>query len=434
MSSSYFVTYGGNRVTFGGTPGPVAWEFEHPMVLLDPLSKDYLSVEFHTPAGEVISLESQQASASARIPVGSTALWTASGISDDVSARNLLTSLYLQGFSGYSSDVVLDTSNYMYDVTGHGSALLTANGVASVSARTYPFYLFTYGEGGTAYYCTLSASGLLPGFTGSWGTSVGRGMWVPEGSDIGFSASSQSGKTYSIQSKTTAAVDEPGITWSHRDIGSKMLFTGKAIGPVECRLGAGRNKSVYATGYNRVLGAAQGTASAASWQPLCIITAFSSNLCTGFASTNYLVGSANVGSVYGFQSSTTLGALKNSAGTWSNPTSGNTYKWSNRYFLSNSAFFSGTFSAMRTKGPTGNNNATYVFYGKNANNASVSRVSGQFAVPTARTKTATKTASGSFSTTTFGQEAFVIMSNTVAQSTALCANCVGYYTASGNVI
>ena len=28
MSSSYFVTYGGNRVTFGGTPGPVAWEYK----------------------------------------------------------------------------------------------------------------------------------------------------------------------------------------------------------------------------------------------------------------------------------------------------------------------------------------------------------------------------------------------------------------------
>lgn len=27
MGSSYFVTYGGNRVTFGGTPGPVAWEY-----------------------------------------------------------------------------------------------------------------------------------------------------------------------------------------------------------------------------------------------------------------------------------------------------------------------------------------------------------------------------------------------------------------------
>lgn len=27
MGSSYYVTYGGNRLTFGGTPGPVAWEY-----------------------------------------------------------------------------------------------------------------------------------------------------------------------------------------------------------------------------------------------------------------------------------------------------------------------------------------------------------------------------------------------------------------------
>ena len=32
MSSSYYVTYGGNRVTFGGTPGPVAWEYVPPPV------------------------------------------------------------------------------------------------------------------------------------------------------------------------------------------------------------------------------------------------------------------------------------------------------------------------------------------------------------------------------------------------------------------
>lgn len=27
MGSSYYITYGGNRVTFPGTPGPVAWEY-----------------------------------------------------------------------------------------------------------------------------------------------------------------------------------------------------------------------------------------------------------------------------------------------------------------------------------------------------------------------------------------------------------------------
>ena len=32
MSSSYFVTYGGDRLTYGGTPGPVAWEYVPPPV------------------------------------------------------------------------------------------------------------------------------------------------------------------------------------------------------------------------------------------------------------------------------------------------------------------------------------------------------------------------------------------------------------------
>lgn len=32
MSSSYYITYGGNRVTFGGVQGPVAWEYVPPPV------------------------------------------------------------------------------------------------------------------------------------------------------------------------------------------------------------------------------------------------------------------------------------------------------------------------------------------------------------------------------------------------------------------
>lgn len=434
MGSSYYITYGGNRLTFPGATGSVAWEFEHPMVVVDPLGKDYLSVEFHTPAGETITLESQQSSASARIPVGSTALWTASGISDDVSARNLLTSLYLQGFSGYSSDVALGTANYMYDVTGRGSALLTANSVASVSARTYPFYLCTYGEGGTAYYSTLSASGLLPGYTGSWGTVAGRGMWVPEGSDIGFSASSQSGKTYSIQPGTTHAFDSTGIAWSHTNPGTNMLFTGVVTGAAILRLGSGRQKLAYATGYNRMLAASQGLISAAAWQSLNIITSFSSNMCSGGEPGSYIAGSANAGKIRGFASSTKVGVMKNSAGTWSNVTSStNTYKWENRYFINNSAHVTATFSAVRSKGPTGNNKATYVFFGHNSAGNRVSRLSAQFALPTQSGKTATKTASGNFSTTHFNEEAYTVLSNTVAQSTALYANSVGYFTASGQV-
>ena len=434
MGSSYFITYGGNRLTFPGTPGPVAWEFEHTMVVVDPLSNGYITMEFTTPGGDTITLDSQMSSASARVPVGSTASWTAYGYSGNESSHNVLTSLAMQGFSNSSSDIVLGTSLYQYAaLTGHGSALLTATGFASTECDTVKFHKMTYGEGSTAYYCTVSASGLLPAFTGSWGTAAGRSMWIPEGSELGYSASSISGITYSIQTATTHAFDDTGIAWSHINPGTNMLFTGVVTGAASLRLGSGRQKIAYATGYNRVLGAAQGTASAAAWQPLCIITAFSSNLCSAGASNSYIAGSANAGLVYGFESSNTLGALKNSAGKWSNPTSGNTYKWSNRHFIANSAFFSGTFSGMRTKGPTGSNNATYVFYGRDPDGNSVSRVSGQFALPTASAKTATKTASGSYSTTTLGNEAFVIMSNTVAQRSSLCANCVGYWTASGRV-
>lgn len=435
MGSSYFITYGGNRVTFPGTPGPVAWEYLDPMVVVDPLSNGYITMEFATPVGDTITLDSQMSSASARVPVGSTASWTAYGYSGDESSHNVLTSLAMQGFSNSSSDIVLGTSLYQHAaLTGHGSALLTATGSASTECDTVKFHKMTYGEGSTAYYGTVSASGLLPAFTGSWGTAAGRSMWIPEGSKLGFSASSISGITYSIQTATTHAFDNTGIAWTHTNPGTNMLFTGVVTGAASLRLGSGRQKLAYATGYNRVLAAAQGLVSAASWQPHNIITAFSSNLCSGTANDSFIAGSGNAGKVRGFASSNTVGTMKNSAGTWSNPTSSvNTYKWSNRYFMNNSAHVTATFSAVRSKGPTASNNATYVFYGKNTAGTSVSRLSGQFALPTQSGKTATKTASGNFSTTTFQDEAYAILSNTVAQSTALYANAVGYFTASGRV-
>lgn len=434
MGSSYFVTYGGNRVTFGGVQGPVAWEFEYPIVVVDPFSNGYITMEFTTPGGDTITLDSQMSSASARIPVGSTALWTAHAYSGATSSRNVLTSLPMVGFSGVSASIPVSTSLYQIpELTGYGSGVLTSNTFASAECDTVKFNRCSYGQGSTNLNTKISASSFIGTYDDGYSTAGSRIMWIPEGGRLSYMASSISGKTFSFGTSLTG-LDNYGIQFNHAGVGTTGEVTGYMNDPRGFFLTNGRNKNVYATGYNRVLGAAQGTASAASWQPLTIITAFSSNLSTGSSLNTYLNGSANVGQVYGFASGTTLGALKNSAGSWSNPTSGNTYKWSNRHFMSNSAFFSGTFSAMRTKGPTGNNNATYVFYGRGADNNSVSRVSGQFAVPTASAKTATKTASGSFSTTTFGVEAFAIMSNTVAQSTALCVNCVGYYTASGQVV
>lgn len=433
MGSSYFITYGGNRVTFPGTPGPVAWEFEHPMVVVDPFSNGYITMEFTTPGGDTITLDSQMSSASARVPVGSTASWTAHAYSGEASSRNVLTAYNIAGFSGVSADIPVSTSLYKTpELTGYGSGVLTSNTFASAECDTVKFNRCSYGQGSDNWNTKISASSFVGNYDDGYDTAGGRIVWIPVGGRLSYMASSISGRTFSFGTSLTT-LDDYGVNFNHKGIGTTAAVTGYMNEPRGFFLANGRNKYVYATGYNHVLGAAQGTASAAAWQPLCIITAFSSNLSTGSSLSTYLTNSANAGLVYGFESSNSLGALKNSAGTWSNPTSGNTYKWSNRHFISNSAFFSGTFSAMRTKGPTGSNNATYAFYGRGADNASVSRVSGQFALPTASAKTATKTASGSFSTTTYGEEAFAIMSNTVAQRSSLCANCVGYYTASGRV-
>lgn len=433
MGSSYFITYGGNRVTFPGTPGPVAWEYLDPMVVVDPLSNGYITMEFTTPGGDTITLDSKMSSASARVPVGSTALWTAHAYSGSASSRNVLTAYNIAGFSGVSADIPVSTSLYKTpELTGYGSGVLTSNTFASAECDTVKFNRCSYGQGSDNWNTKISASSFVGTYDDGYSTAASRIMWIPVGGRLSYMASSISGRTFSFGTSLTT-LDDYGVNFNHNGIGTTAAVTGYMNEPRGFFLANGRNKNVYATGYNLKLGAAQGTASAASWQPLCIITAFSSNLSTGSSQSTYLTGSANAGLVYGFESSNTLGALKNSAGTWSNPTSGNTYKWTNRHFIANSAFFSGTFSGMRTKGPTGSNNATYVFYGRGSDGNSVSRVSGTFALPTASAKTATKTASGSYSTTTLGDEAFAIMSNTVAQRSSLCANCVGYWTASGRV-
>lgn len=440
MGSSYFITYGGNRLTFPGTPGPVAWEFEHPMVVLFPgaaLTNDYLKMRFVTPDSQEIILEAgsgNTASASARVPVGSTAYWTANGYQDHTGIKWHVSALYNTGFSAVSANTAVTTSFYENpNSASNGSAVLTATGYAAATVATHGSYLTTFGEG-NSYQISLSASSFAGDYLSPLGTAQ-RTAWIPSGGNIRFSASSTAGQTYSIQSITVTALSNTSITWAHNNPGTNMLFTGTVTAAnTQCRLGDGRQKLVYATGYNRVLAAAQGLVSAASWQPHNIITAFSSNLCSGTASNSFIAGSGNAGKVRGFASSNTVGTMKNSAGTWSNATSSvNTYKWSNRYFMNNSAHVTATFSAVRSKGPTASNNASYVFYGKNTAGNSVSRLSEQFALPTQSGKTATKTASGNFSTTTFQDEAYAILSNTVAQSTALYANAIGYFTASGRV-
>lgn len=86
MGSSYFITFGGNRVTLAGTPGPIAWEDPGVLVLMDPnreSNPDYMKMRFITPGGDEIVLEDgdgNTASASAYVPTNSTAYWTASGV------------------------------------------------------------------------------------------------------------------------------------------------------------------------------------------------------------------------------------------------------------------------------------------------------------------------------------------------------------------
>lgn len=434
MGSSYYITFGGDRLTFGGEIGALAYDFNNTMVVLSNHA-NYMKMRFVTPDSQEIIIEDGTGvqSASGYVPVGSTAYWTAYGDQTNDSSKWFVSGLDVAGFTDISADTAVTTAVYESpSATAYGSARLAATKSASAKASTWVANRATFGEGGATYQVAFSASSFLGNYLSPLGTAL-RTAWMPEGCKVRFSGSSQYGKTYSLN-PLASALDDFGITWSHRDSGSKMDVTGIMNTAITFRLQQGRNKCVYATGYNHVLWAAAGTASAATWQPVNLITAFSSNLCEGSAAGTYITGSANAGKVYGFASSNKMGALCNSAGTWSNPTSGNTYKWENRYFISNSAHVSASFSAMRTKGPTANNNATYTFYGRNTAGASVSRLSGTFQVPTASAKTATKTATGNFSTTTYQEEAFTVLSNGVAKSTALCTNCVGHWTASGQVV
>lgn len=434
MGSSYYITFGGDRLTFGGDVGALAYDFDNTLVLLNN-NYDYLKMRFITPDTQEIIIEDGDgvSSASAYVPVGSTAYWTAHGYEGNESSKWFVSGLNAYGFTNVSADTAVTTALCESpSATAYGSALLTATKSASAQVRTWAARRATFGEGGVNYQVAFSASSFLGTYLSPLGTAL-RTAWIPHGSKVRFSGSSHGGKTYSLN-PLASSLSSFGITWGHRDSGSKMDVTGFMTAATPFRLQQGRDKCVYSTGYNRVLWVAGGLVSAAAWQPLNIITAFSSNLCTGSAAASYLTGSANAGKVYGFESSNAVGSMMNSAGTWSNPTSGNTYKWNNRYFGSNSAYVTATFSAARSKGATGNNNATYVFYGKTTANASVSRLSGTFQAATASGKTATKTASGSFYTTTFGEQAYAQLSIAVPKSTALFSNCVGYYTASGHVI
>lgn len=425
--------------------GQIVWpEDQWATVFLDPgrtSNYDYLKMRFVTPNGDEIILEdglTATASASAMVPVNSTAYWTANGDQTNASARYHVSALGASGFSGMSAYTAVTTGFYEDpNVESYGSAVLTSTGSASARSMTVPAYHVTYGEGSTNYSSTVSASSWAGEITGTWGWAAGRGMWIPRGAAVGFSASSISSRTYSVKENMTA-LSGYSITYNHRGQGSRSLVTGYLTGnsTLDFRLEGGRYKSVYATGTALTLATALGI-SAATWQPLTIITAFSSNLNSGSSTTEYIVGSAGAGLVYGFAASTSLGTMKNSAGTWMGISGYNAvYSWGNHHdWVSNSAKMSGQFSAFRRKGGTGNNNATYVIFGKSGSYVSFAQKSGTFALPTASSTTPkTTTQTGEFSLTGRSANAALCFSISVPQNANLCGNCRGAWTASGVVL
>lgn len=439
MGSSFYITYGGNRLTFPGVTGSVAWEEKMVKVNLSN-TDDYLRMRFVDSTGGETAIEvgsGATATASASVPVGVTAYWTANGCQTGDSARYHVTGLGVSGFANLSADTAVDTGYYVSpNVMSYGSATLTATDTASAQVETDVAYRVTYGEGSNNFYSTVSASSWAGQILGTWNYTTGRGMWIPRGAQVGFSASSISGRTYTVQPSLTA-LSGYAIEYNHKDMGTHSLVTGYLTGSstLAFRLGGGRYKSVYATGTALQL-ANTSAISAACWQADPIISSFSSNLVSGSSTTSCIAGSANAGLVNGFESSTHLGTMKNSAGTWIGilGSTGN-YKWHDvRQWVSCSAKMSGIFSAVRSKGHTGNNNATWVLYNRNSSNQSISGKAGQIAVPTASGKTATTTQTGEFSLTGKSANACGVFSMAVAQSTALYANCRGAWTASGVIL
>lgn len=421
--------------------GQIVWPEANMVKVNLSNTDDYLRMRFVDATGGETAIEvgsGATATASASVPVGATAYWTANGCSTGDSARYHVTALGVSGFANLSADTAVDTGYYVYpNVMSYGSATLTATDSASAQAETDVAYRVTYGEGSTNYSSTVSASSWAGEITGTWGWAAGRGMWIPRGAAVGFSASSISSRTYSVKENMTA-LSGYSITYGHRGQGSRSLVTGYLTGSdvLSFRIEGGRYKSVYATGTAYQLATAIAI-SAAAWQPTTIITAFSSNLNSGSSKSEYIVGSAGAGLVYGFASSKSLGTMKDSAGSWKGISGNNdVYSWGAHHdWVSNSAKMSGSFSAYRRKGGTGNNNATWVLYNRNSAHQSISGKAGTFALPTASSTTPkTTTQTGEFALTGRSANACSVFSNAVAQNANLCVNCRGAWTASGVVL
>jgi len=446
MSSSYYITYGGNRLTFPGATGSVAWEYNgETMVMLDPFrtsNGDYLKMRFVTPGGNEIILEDGSAgnvSASAMVPAGSTAYFTANGFQGGDDTRYHVTALANSGFSGVSSESWSNVTTAFYgnpNVETHGSAVLTATDSASAQATTHMVYKYSYGEGGTQYYSTVSASGFAPAYTGSWSTAAGRAMWIPRGSHFGFSASSISGVTYSINPVVSAnTISGMALEFNHRNLGTHSLLTGYADSPRDMRLSNGRQKQISAKG---VFVWCTNTATT-TWEPSPRITAFSSNLDTGTAYGTFIVGSdsasnsAGLFKMYGFASGNNIGSRRDRAGSWGGITTTN----SNYYFpwnftqISNSSYASGLFSSKRVSYQS-TTAAEYMFYGRSGGK-SFRIKNGTYNLAAAANSVAKTNQTASKSLSNSGAYSMLCLDSTVALNMSAVCNCSGIWNGSAHL-
>ena len=444
MGSSYYITYGGNRLTFPGATGSVVWEAPNATVFLDPgrtSNLDYLKMRFVTPDGGEIIMEDGSgttASASAIVPVNSTAYWTANGYQENASARYHVSALVTTGFSGVSAYTSVNTSFYINpDVTSYGSAVLVSTGSASAATRTMTSRKAVFGQGSTSWNTKVSASSFIGNYDPGYGTASQRVLWIPHGAKITYAASSIPTRTFSFSTALTS-MSGYGISYNHKNAGTTGYITGYMDSARGFYLTNGRMKSVYGTGTGYQL-ATVSAKSASVWRAYTILTGFSSNLSTGSSLDTYLEGSANAGNVNGFSARKEQGQMRNSAGTWivisGTP---DIYVWKFvQTFTSMSASMSGSYSAVRAKGGTGNTTATATIYGYHTASGSYSMKQGTFAYPTASAKTSTNVQTVSTSRTGNSSDIISVANMFQCQgpnNANMWVNCRGAWTASGVVL
>lgn len=440
MPDSFFVTYGGNRVTLAGTPGAIAWA--EPMVDVNlSMDKSWLKMRFVDNTGGETSMEvgsSLSATASASVPRNSTAYWTANGYQGYASSRQHVTAFLASGFDGVSADTSVTTAFYTNpSVSSYGSARLTASDSASAHISNAVAYKAVYGQGNSDWNTKISASSWAGNYDDGYDTASQRILWIPEGARISYMASSTTGRTFSFSTALTS-ISAYGVNFNHKGVGTTGGVTGYMNTARGFYLSNGRNKYVYGTGTAYQISNTSAK-SASVWRAYTVATAFSSNLSTGSALDTYLNTTADAANVHGFSLRKELGQIKNSAGTWiviSGSEDRLVWKYASA-FMSMSGTMSGSYSAVRAKGATANTTATASICAYTTASGMYTTKTGTFKAPTASGNTATTSLSVSTSRSDGGGANQLNVCNmfqsNIAQSTNLFSNCRGVWTASGRV-